>query len=241
MFSAVKKLFSPSIVLPSPDWVHEANQRTQFTPDIAFLEAYELQPVFVVEEFQSMFKRFGMLKEGLVHSLGHAFTEEKFLMWKKPLGLESYPVPIVATEQNTSIVPWYPKPLPIKGELYAIRPYTFMELDKHKANGVQFVRRRVKIHRPLRAVVRLPVEKGLEHISRTERLLRYEHVAPKVALSDEFIHKYTAWMYVGRDEYWADQYGESAYDSRLKIVKTFEPNRDGLIKRYSQFTRYEIK
>lgn len=241
MFNAVKKLLSPSIVMPSPDWISEATNATQFTPDVAFIENIQVHILFLVDNHQSQFKGFDIVKDGLAFSNGHAFTRDKFQMWKKPLGRESFPVPILSTPTNETVAPWFPKPRVIKGELYGVRAYTLMELDKAMANTVQFVRRRVRLVYPYHGLYRMPVEKGLEYISRTERHIRYETDIPKKMLSPELIHKPSAWMYVGRDEYWADQMGESAYDSRLKVVRAFEPKRDGMIRSYYQFTKNEIQ
>lgn len=238
MFKAIRRLL-PGQHQIDPALLWEAQNEIQFSPDIAWLEQYQTQLVFVVDDLQSHFKNHSLMSDGLCAGLGHAFTRDPFLMWKKPLGLESFPIPIVPNANNTSIVRWYPKPAIIKGELYAIRPYAFLALDKHRANGVQFQRRRIRLNYPFHEVKKSddPIfDPNKTALSRTELKLHQ-----RIFLSERWYANPSAWMYIGREDYWSNQFGESEYDAKLKTVRTFAPKDRTLGPEFTQFTRYEIK
>lgn len=97
--------------------------------------------------------------------------------------------------------------LPILGELCAILPHRLLELDKYKLNGVLFTRERVKITIPHRR---------------------------KDLIAFPLFQESTAWMYVGRPEYWNKQL-DGGYTS--SAVRAFGKNRDPS---YTHFTRMEV-
>ncbi len=232
MLSALKhKLLGPK--MPDAAWLWDAHNETQYTPDIARLESYELQLVFVVDDLQKSFKNHSIIKEGIRASLGSPYTRDLFSCWKKDLGTESYPVILPVTPDTTSILPWYPKPAQVKGELYAVRPFVFKALDTHRTNGVQFERMRVRLHYPFYEVRK---RKGLEQLSRAEKDLRNPEEAKKF-LSEELTATPSCWMYVGRTAYWLSEIGETAYDLKLTKLKQFETTKNDF--RYAKFTRAE--
>ncbi len=240
MFETVKKMFLSKSDLPSAAFIHEANNECQYTPDIAYLERYEMQLIFVADDLKSPFPAHELIKRGMAVGLGRCFTRDQFLMWKKPLGLESFPIPIPAREDNVSPVNWWPKPAKIKGELYAIYPFAFKQLDAYRRNGVQFVRNRIRLSYAYREVKKLHLPKSLEAVSKTELNMYYKD-NPKVGISDILFHHPSAWMYSGREAYWDHQFGDTAYDSQLQPMKTYLPNNGGFVSEYYEFTRNELQ
>lgn len=228
--------------LPDAAWLWEASHETQYTPDIATLESYKYQIVFVVDEFKRGFPAHELISSGRCVSLGRAYTRDPFLCWKKPDGANSFPIPIIATDETVSVVPWFPRPSKIKGELYAISSSTMRKLDTHRKNGVQFTRQRVRLTYPYRQLKRNEYifPPSWEFISKTELAM---HMAefPEQTLTEFLYHHPSAWMYIGRTTYWEHQFGETAYDCKLGKIKIFEPRKEGFIGQYYDFTKFELK
>jgi hypothetical protein len=119
------------------------------------------------------------------------------------LGKESYPIPLAKRYISVPSAR-------IKGELYAVTPAQYKELDKYKVNGVHFIRVRVNLDIPYRQLVKTRQDQG-------------------TVLLEEKIQTVRAWMYVGVPAFW-DHMIDSGY--LFSPVKTYTPNRDWLEKYY---------
>ena len=170
-----------------------------FTPDLWKLEQHEWQLLFVTDNLMQRHAKHELIQPFLYEGrpLSSGFTAECFWgFWKKKLGKESFPVPLVNPNMRNT---WYNKIGRIKGELVAIRPYMFIDLDKYYQNRLEFNRFRTNIIVPFR-----------KRITRNNITI----------VSDEFTQTIRAWMYVGIPEFWDDQLDGGAMFSP---VATFEP------------------
>ena len=136
-----------------------------------------------------------------------AFTTERFTLWKKKLGNYSFPI---ASRTQYASTPF----TRIKGELHIIPPKKFLILDTHKENGYTFRRKRVEVNIPF---TERKWESGntVDH----KRLLQVK-----------------AWMYVGINRYWADQF-DGGY--LFEPVKSFPPKNLDTKREYYYFTKME--
>lgn len=187
-----------------------------YTPDIAKLEQFHVLRLFVYGDEMYQRQHHDLIREYSV-PLGTAFTEPKFHMWKKKLGKETFPIPLEAKANGEPI--WSRHHMPegsIKGELYAIRPYRILDLDKHRENGVQFIRVRQCLYIPYRTVI-WTKQNGI------------------ITTSID-VKKIWAWMYLGVPDYWKDQLdGGYLFDP----VKWYKPNT-GWMPEYYYFSQKEI-
>lgn len=195
------------------------------TPDFQRLQMYEWQLIFIPDE----------LKKGHIYNhllgedkerlrFGPAFTRDKFAFYAKQLGRDSFPIPLDPhfatihtlnrlTEQRGA------PPARILGELYKIRPYQFLKLDKYRVNGIEFERKRVTLRFPYREVL------WFKERMRAE-ILAGHPLEKAIALSLEKTQKIKAWMYIGKSDFWKPFVDEYAYrNDILKPVKIFYPKR----------------
>lgn len=170
------------------------------TPDYSILQQCKYQLLFVYNEFQKGCREHEGFMDFDAKPCGQAFTvDDHFTVWKKNLGKESFPIALVGDRKASET--WYtssrrlsngvnrayirvaPKAR-IKGEVYAVRPYQYLELDKYYENTVQFDRVRVKLVMPY---TRIEADHKTFTIVKT-------HTS----------HIIRAWMYMGRSDYWSD-------------------------------------
>jgi hypothetical protein len=176
MFGLNKKSETFELEVPGSVWLDQ-HVVDHNTPDIASLERKLYQLIFVYDEMMKPFNYNELLGDE-ARLLKMGFTHEKFTMWKKHLGGASYPVVLDKRFENQPS-------RPIMGELWAIRPDIFLDLDNHKDNGTLFTRRRVNVIVPYRHRVYVENEQG-----EVIEVRRDEYVASRV----------NAWMYVGNPE-----------------------------------------
>lgn len=205
MFAAMKRSFKSGLVpsnYPTDAWLDKAAEHLKYSPDYRALEGFESILLFVCDEMQAGHK----CEQVLTHSqyddvaamhLAPAFTKSDFSFWKKSLGKESYPVPLEGIKQyvpewkhTNKLLKNIPKaqlvdlePRSIRGELFAVRPYKLLELDKYKENGVVFQRNRIQVDIP------------------------YLYRVSNAYATSQFVYKCTsleAFMYVGVKDYWKD-------------------------------------
>jgi len=187
---------------PSARWLELADDEVQFTPDLWNMERRQLQLLFVYDEMMKGHHEHDLIRE---HSVGvaTAYTEERFILWKKNLGKLSYPIPLAKKYLSVPSAK-------IKGELYGVLPPQFKELDKHKLNGVHFIRVRVNVSVPYRRIVKTREQQG-------------------TVMLDEEVQRIRAWMYIGVPSFWDDQI-DSGY--LFSPVQSYSPNREWLDKYY---------
>lgn len=213
--NTVRKVL-PTYGYTSPDRasLHQVLEATKFTPDISQLELYEWQLFFAPDEMKRDHPRHDILGAEREFKFP-AFTQKKYHFWQHAAPF----LPNVPMEAETNAVPFFPPIAMIKGEVYAIRPQRFLELDRYKQNTVEFQRHRVRLVVPYRRV-KFVKEPWIHHDFHGES---YDHrlhaFSPTggMASMNSFTSKYTgssviteeekvaivrAWMYIGKPEFW---------------------------------------
>lgn len=227
MFEATKRLLmgeSNYYDIPSEDWFQSAREQSIRTPDIAKLEEYEYQLLFACDETQTKHLKHTLIEDG--NYVCPAFTQASFNYWLPETPFMP-PVPMEGTGYGKYMMPNAPPTAKIKGELHAIRPYQFKELDRYKENGVQFIRRRVKLIVPYRAVKWLrdpavaPFDMEEADIERGNPYITNGNV-PSVYATKEMVVVVRAHMYIGIPEYWDKLI--SAFD--YKSVQTYQSKKN---------------
>lgn len=160
--------------LPSQNFLLQVKEMLKYTPDAAKLEEKKFHYMFVYGDMKRGHRRLEML--GGAEFYGQGFTKSAFSMWKKNLGKETFPIPFTDRDGATPFCK-------IRGEVFAVPTDVIKELDKHWENGVQFIRKRVRISIPHRIQV-MDSNAKVVHTSRT----RDQTLAP--------------FMYVGVQDYW---------------------------------------
>jgi hypothetical protein len=185
-----------------------------FTPDIARLQQYKVQLLFVYDECMKQHQRHSLIQPAEFQCT--AFTEGQFSLWKKKLGKESFPIPL---NTSSSMAPHSI----IKGELWAIPPDNLVQLDNHKLNTVQFIRKRVRLIVPYTQQV---WARDRDTSARIYNLATPPNSSilqvPRTALIK-------AWMYVGIDSFWDDQL-DAGY--LFSPVRNYTPNNFKLTNYY---------
>lgn len=203
-----------AFTLPPKGWVEEQLNQYPHTPDLAYLERYQLQWLFVPCDLQSGHKHANFM-EGCKKLEYPVLTKHPFSFWKRTLGQESFPI---AFRNKYESAP-YAK---IKGQLYAIPPRLFILLDKHKGNTVQVHRERTR------------VQVSYTRFEANDRGSFYY-------IPDERID-IPAWMYIGDPDYWKDlnwpPLRDVAINTTFEPVRTFTPKKEWLEPYYS-FTKQE--
>jgi hypothetical protein len=247
---AIKKLLGMGAQAPKPteelplltQWKSKWLTPYPHTPDIAILQQYELQLLFCPDDLKAGHRNEKLLGDEKM-LMSKAFTEERYTFWRKNLALESYPIPLDRDTSDELAPSWADqKGAPrarIGGELYALRPNLFIDLDKFKENGVQFTRQRVKLIVPYKNVMvhdwREDVkDKNRISLSSTEKKM-YSDM--RFFTSQWKFKTVRAWMYMGSNTYWEDQL--ETFSGRFSPVKIFRPNSPE-IEPYYSFTKYEL-
>lgn len=128
-----------------PKILAEADDATEFTPDIAELEKKKWQRFFFYDETMIDNRKYDLIKEHIVNWTV-AYTVKQFHTWKKNIGTESFPIPF-------EVEGFAADSARIKGDLMSIESSHIPVLDKHKQNGLQFLRKRVPIVFPVEKVI----------------------------------------------------------------------------------------
>jgi hypothetical protein len=220
--------FSKKSDAPSLAWMEEAAKESQFTPDLSQLMKSQFQLLFIYDRMMRGFPDYGKVDTHSVYQ-ATAYTEGKFSMIKRELGGESYPV---AFDQMIRLKDWeildivmqdtvreiarlhshVPRPQLVKGQLHAVRPYHFLELDKLMQNGVIFQRKRVKLITPYRKKVGNIVQPG------------------------DFTVENSAWMYIGVPDYWRPLLTQPSQYSKVQVFQS----RKEFLDPYYYFSKLEI-
>lgn len=177
------------------DWLQQSNE--EFTPDIAKLERYKYQLIFVYDEMMFGHPQEEVLKpEATI--LSKAITKNGYTLWKRKLGKQSYPVALDQKFHNLLKAP-------IKGELYRMRSKHFITLDSYKDNGVRYYRKRIDVVVPWKEVVRH--KKTNVVITRAERKTEIK-----------------AWMYIGIPDFWEEILDAGFMSSPVRCFQPNDPN-----------------
>lgn len=184
-----------------------AERKAQYTPDIWRLEQNEWQLLFVYDTFMERHENHAIIQEHIYQNkpLYSGFTaDDHWGLWKKKLGKDSFPIPLINKYRNPNAFLRHNAVGRIKGELVAVRPYMFIDLDKHYKNKYEFNRYRSTIWVPYR-------KKVLTNLG--------------VMVTPETTQTVRAWMYVGVPSFWDQQLDGGLF---FEPVKSFDPpHRDG--------------
>lgn len=190
--NALAKVFPKLFGMPNFPSYHEVNwinDSVKYTPDNSKLEQYEFLLLFSPDETQRGYSHYSLIEDSVFEC--HAFTQKFYNYWQQRDGQ------LIPLEANApAAVKYFPPSLRIKGELHAIRPYQFRELDAHKQNGIQYTRQRVKLLVPYRQVI------ISDYYDEDGKELPVCLQGKKGVTGPEQIQVVKAWMYVGREEYW---------------------------------------
>ena len=210
-----------------------------FTPDIARLEKYQRQLLFVTDEWMSDRNQSMVLRDepDMAKYECAAFTMHKYRFLTYKGILEPEPTPVVLQGWDGC---------KIKGEIVSIRPRLFLKLDKLKLNGVKFERRRVHLIRPYRDGP-IVFENTLEDKASATYLPngivvrdgKFPQGHPlsgkKVWYGPEKIAIIRAWMYIGKSTYW--DWIVKNNPASFNEVERFAPKND---KRWlSEYYKYQ--
>ena len=168
------------------DWLCES---VRYSPDLDKLEQYEYLLLFSPDETQRGYPQYSLIEDSAF--MCHAYTHRLYNYWQQRDGQL---IPLEASAP--AAVKYFPPSLRIKGELHAIRPYQFRELDTWKGNTVQYTRKRVKLLVPYREVI------ISDYYDEDGKELPLCLQGKKGVTGPEMIQVVKAWMYVGNVAYW---------------------------------------
>lgn len=167
------------------------------TPDIGELEAQFFNPIFVCDE---MMMNSDVHKDFIIPGsatgyfpISTCYTSKKFYFVEKNLGKSSFPIAFESLENDGELPVHLARKSRIRGELFYLRGCQFIHLDNYKINGVQFLRKKVRVHIPYFKIMR-------EHWFN-----EYGNIQNNWLRTPEHVVSVEAHMYVGVEEYWKDQ------------------------------------
>jgi hypothetical protein len=169
------------------DIARELTASAERSPDLGELEEYAFQLFFAPDRTMRGCSEYSLIEDSAF--LCYAYTLRKYSYWQQRDGS---PIPLLGNTKDV-LVP----PLKIRGELHAIEPSQFRNLDIFKDNLVSFRRERVKLLIPHRPIYKIP-----ERYSNGKPIPLMPHQTHVGA--ERISRPVTAWMYVGVPEYWED-------------------------------------
>lgn len=185
---------------PNPEFMWWMTEITKFTPDIATLELYRWQLMFVTDDLKRDHPQHDLLGEE-AKSAFPGFTVKKFHFWQPKNPFFGY-VPMALEDGYTNPVVGFPPVANIKGEVYVIRPQRFLALDRLKQNGIEYERHRVRLVVPYRKVELLKDHNLDPSFGIQELFARSEYAGSSIRTSEETTCIIRAWMYIGKPQYW---------------------------------------
>jgi hypothetical protein len=242
MANLKQKLFSRRV---DKSFIIRINSITKYTPDLAYLQQFEKQLLFVPDNWMSgHIDHDRICNEKLVYPT--AFTHDQYSMVYKPLGIESFPIVLDSVKEVKEDLKWADPNRPsftdkqarVRGQIWAVTPNEFLKLDKDKENGVVFTRKRVLVDIPLR---RTAEGNSLYRVSDSDSQL----FTKRVEGGKEYwtmpsggaplkIYPRRMWMYIGNQDYWKDMICDKGFE--LPSVKILRP-RNPLLKDYFYWLR----
>lgn len=213
-----------AIKVPESEWFNQ--DVPTYTPDVPFLETRPYWRLFVVDEMMTPHFMHQQLGDDAEKRMD-AFSMDKFSMWKKDQGNASQIIPL---ETKFARVPF----LHVRGQLWKVSTPRLFVLDSLKENGVEFIRKRVRLAIPY----------------------HYSEVQGEEAVTRRFMDtSLQAWMYVANDAVWKprllrgtkinvtsgwEQYTGRIIDGRTYMpVNSFVPKNPLLAENYYYYARTE--
>lgn len=215
--------FSPQVSLDLP-------KVPAYTPDLGWLEQFEFQLLFCPDELQRSQPEYKHISE---HSafMANAYTRKTFDYWEQRIGNTRLGIPLPAS--NITLGTLFPRSCRIRGEIHAVRPAAFIEIDYYKENTIRFLRKRVELLLPYRPLLNRNVSLRERH-----KELPLALQGEKKMLGIEKVHIIRAWMYIGNPEYW-DNLLDAGW-SGFKHVHSFTSKRQWLGD-YTHFTKHDFE
>ena len=242
MLNALKRFLSPDLAdinafgvkFPSVQEAKWLTDQTYHSPDLGYLEQFEYQLLFTVDDTRFGYERYGLIEDG--KPLTGAYTQDTFEFWMQEHHnadgkLERLPIPI--RKDGPHVLRYAPPPLKIKGEVHAIRPGQFRGLDDYKRNRKQFRRQRVNVLVPYTLRVN-EVGADKHGIEVPYQLRGKNHIFE----TPEKVYVLRAWMYVGIPEYW-DHILDAGFRG-FKAVNRYQSRRPWL-KEYYDFPKHPLE
>lgn len=192
----------------------QALEDTKFTPDVSTLEEYEWQLYFAPDETKKDHLKHDLIGSDRQYKFP-GFTQQNYHYWAHAAPFLP-PIPLVPAAP-VNLLPFFPPVAKIKGEVYAIRPQRFLELDKYKQNGVEYQRQRIRLIVPYRKVLWLKDHNLDPSFGVQDVFSRSRYTGNSTKTSEEYVAIIRAWMYIGKPEFWDPLI--SAYD--YTSVETF--------------------
>jgi len=210
-------------------------QDPRFSPDLGWLEQHEYQLLFCPDETRRNQRKSSLLGETIFR--GNGFTRKNFNYWEQRVGEERTGIPMQSFAPGVktlfpSTLSKFPPALPIKGEIHAVRPKHFKELDDYRERGYKYLRKRVEILVPYKPLIKFNVDtRG--------KALPLALQGKKMMLGTEMVWVLRTWMYVGNPAYWDNLF--DAGWSGFKPVPHIGPSRREWLGEYYVFTKHEFK
>ncbi len=206
-----------------------------YSPDLGKLEEYEYQLLFCPDRTQTDLDEHHFIEDGS-RKTPAAYTRDVFKYHRRrsdgcliPLKSERPTVDDLTRSIHDTPA------LPVKGEIHAIRPWQFKDLDFQRRNGVYFTRRRVQLIVPFREVISLPEVKPKLGSCGIPQDIPFALQGKKGLLSPQQVVLIRAWMYVGNPEYW-DPIVDAGY--AFETVARYN-GRQPWKKEYYSYNKYE--
>lgn len=136
-------LIKDGVKTPPKEWIDEVEKYLRYTNDLAQLDQYLWQKIFVYGSQMPGHVNRDLIGEGALLGYG-AFTHHKYTTYFHDLGISSEAIAMEGEHHHGR--PFLSEgPCRIRGMIYAIRPSQFIWLDNLMENGDKFIRRRVPI------------------------------------------------------------------------------------------------
>lgn len=214
----IEKIGCDGYCVPPPGWARA--QVTQHTPDLIKIEQYNHQWLFLYDQFQQKLGRHSLPIQHARYG-GVALSDREFSVWKRKSAVDQGPI---AVAEGFTYIPR----AQVKGEVFLVNPSTLIMLDNLRRNGVEFIRRRMKIHVQYHDIVQVDDRDAFAELMGI-RLQRGGVIA--IPCSIELY----AWMYIGKMDFWMSRLDAGYEYAPIQLMK---PNSE-LKKPYYYFTNCE--
>lgn len=178
-----------------PAWGIDVIETNKFSPDIPALEQFDDHLLFVCNEWQKRHPKHELIQPNAAFLAIALTVSDKFTMWKKKLGKESFAIPLEEKSRRDGLA----KRAKIRGEVYLVPTSTILRLDRETKNGVQFQRKKIEVAMAYRELMKDE---------------RDSWFVERIATAN-------CWFYQGVKPYWDDHITADLYSK----VKLFQPRR----------------
>lgn len=179
--------------LPSKAQIEEWERETEFTPDVWKIEMQEFVYLFEYGEAMREHIRYDIIDQSSYFGATAFTVADNFAMWYHRLGKATYPIAMEVKKnfniQDVKMLNLTQGNARVRGELHHVRPQALFELDTHRLNGIQFIRKPILLDIPFRKELKI-IDVQTGHYTR--KMTGQQHH-----------NEIEAFMYVGNPEYWS--------------------------------------